>query len=355
MKTKSLIICIITIATIAVSCHNRGGGDSQLWVPEPKITGSSFAETIDSLISDSEGNIKIGETNVLFREELLFKKDNDIEETDFVKAITERYDRMSYQRYVNSVIQILQRYDMDYPIEITFSSEDARKIVLGKDMTLEFDKLQESVANGDFKTFNEVSDKIFSYPYITEEPVNEEVLDSFRDSFDTYYDKSAIVPEFEGYMLARVNDQSDAKTANAEEIKARIAQASDIDTRCILALELSKVEGEGTIDWLGDILESGQYSMFLYEVWLQWKYNFQALFGGYSTWSEIPDLYFEKVRNMVLNTMLRYIQDHPDDLEAKCFAFNIAVESNLDRFEGVFGNASINMIYALAHTLFVPE
>jgi len=348
---------VLTVAFIT-GCGNASS-QNETWIPNPQYTGEEYLALLDSLSYDSDGNPLYGEINRQYRSELMFKKDADIVESEFVKAVMERYNMMSFKRYLNSELQIIDRTageDEEYRAEIDLSSEEMRLLVLGSDMSNHIKSAETYLSKEDFDNFWEEIQVVLNSPYTTEEPLSDKELDEFQNGFDKYYDKSVYVKDIERFYRARITD-SDSLEVNASELLKRLPSTSDFDTRCILALEYSKtrMDETGAIQWLGDLLESGEYSKYLYEVWMQWKYSVQAIYFGVSTYSIIPDMYFEKVRNVVLNTMLRHIQNNPDDLGAKAFAFNIAVEMNLDRAAGVFGNVSLNYSYLLCHSLFLPE
>lgn len=125
------------------------------------------------------------------------------------------------------------------------------------------------------------------------------------------------------------------------EIIPRLNDTIDFDTKCIYALALSSVDEYDGIEILGAIMESEEYSRYLYDVWENWRGLVQDLYFGYDvTYSSFPNAYYFKVRNICVNTILRHFQERPDDdsVSLLCRFANASVWGGFGCYDDIFIN-----------------
>ena len=188
------------------------------------------------------------------------------------------------------------------------------------------------------------------------EILSEELLEDFADHFWEWYDKRKHVLEFDRLAALSINKEVslDLSEEQADHWKKAIEGERDIDRRTILALEMfrhGELLGDATI-YLGEILESGIYTKYLLEAWLAWRAGVQMEFFGVSSFSVIPDNYYDKVRVKCLNTILRHIQSAPDKYDV-CLLENFIACQPLHRMGSLYGNESMAVLVALTNQMFI--
>lgn len=99
---------------------------------------------------------------------------------------------------------------------------------------------------------------------------------------------------------------------------------------------------------LKKILEDGRYSPQLFFIWRIWRCGMQLNTYGPSTWSQIPNGYYNKMRLLVAESILNNIIKHPDDAIAINQYLVTAAKPNILR-HGEFpgGNQSFMEVYYL--------
>ena len=156
------------------------------------------------------------------------------------------------------------------------------------------------------------------------------------------YDHCQSVPEWEELREKRGNEDM------VEELKAKYQQAKDFDARCIYAIELChayeayiyspKADKEyfenPAIPLMQSLMEEGQYSLYLNELWQKWRVLYQSTKGA-SRDSEIPNWIYNDYRNKCCSTILSYIEEHPQDMQAINQYLLMACKENILRY-GVF-------------------
>lgn len=154
-----------------------------------------------------------------------------------------------------------------------------------------------------------------------------------------------------GIAQERLQRYLDAEEDNRLRIMLEeMAACRDFDEQCVLWINW--VMNRDFDDYMfilatGCVLmDSGNYSPVLDEVWDTWRSFFQPLFHGASVDALIPNAYYNKYRKKCFITCLKHIDKHPDDVYAMMCAANLAVNSNIERYGG-FGNTAMSKILLL--------
>ena len=102
--------------------------------------------------------------------------------------------------------------------------------------------------------------------------------------------------------------------------------------------------GDTVVSLLKDveqILTSGNYSPLLPVLWRAYRVDYCFKYACPSTYCEIPNVRFNYYRRLVAYTMLRHIQNTPDDDSAKVAFYCLARRDNINRFGAYpYGNQS---------------
>lgn len=186
--------------------------------------------------------------------------------------------------------------------------------------------------------------------------VTEDLLDDFQEHFWEWYDKRKHVPEFDRLASLSIDKELalELSEEQADHWRKAIEGERDIDRRTILALEMLR-QGELMQDatiYLGEILESGIYTKYILEAWLAWRAGVQLVFFGPSSFTFIPNNYYDQVRVKCLNTLLRHIQTDPDKYDV-CLLENFICCEILHRQGSLYGNESLSTLARLTNALFI--
>ena len=136
-----------------------------------------------------------------------------------------------------------------------------------------------------------------------------------------------------------------------ENLRRSIEAEKDIDRRTILALEYVKYDRWDGLPLLGEILESRIYTKYLLEAWISWRAHTQ-LYHSPSSFGVIANNYYDKLRSLCLDTMVRHcIQT--DDKNAECLIENLIFCEIIHRMGSLAGNSSMNICAMLAFNMFI--
>ena len=179
--------------------------------------------------------------------------------------------------------------------------------------------------------------------------VSEEETDCFGDRFWDWYDKKAAVPEIDTLVRMSMNDQERGEPSEEQlaNMKRAIEAETDIDRRTILALEYVKFDPWNGVPLLGEILESRIYTKYLLEAWISWRANCQMNHGP-SSFSVIANNYYDKVRVICLDTMLRHCLQE-EDKNAEMLIENLIFCEIVHRMGGIYGNSSLATLANLSY------
>lgn len=181
--------------------------------------------------------------------------------------------------------------------------------------------------------------------------VSSDLMDEFSSGFGDWYRKDVHVESIGDLIRIAHHDSGDRLSEQEIEMLLHAVECEkDIDRRAILALEYSKF-AEMSSFLLGEIIESGIYTKYLFEVWISWRAAVQFEWMGMSTSSLIPDLYYSTLLAKCINTYLKHMQACSDPFD-RCMIEAMLATENLDRFDGVFGNEAISSKYNLRSNMF---
>lgn len=197
-----------------------------------------------------------------------------------------------------------------------------------------------------FRNLNEV---FGSLPSI----VTEEEIDTFEKEFWDWYDKEQFVPGISNLIKMNMQGYEGGKLSDEqmEQLRQRVMGEKDIDKRSVLALELAKFNPLDGAVLLGDIIESGIYTRYLLEVWISWRASAQD-YHSPSSFSVIPNNYYDMLRTVCLNTFLRHCQSE-DDFRARCLMDNLILCEIVHRMGSLAGNSSFLTRMHLAYDMFI--
>ena len=187
--------------------------------------------------------------------------------------------------------------------------------------------------------------------------MTEEELDTFEKEFWGWYDKEQFVPGISKLIKMNVRGYEGPELSEEqleqfiEKLKQRVLSEKDIDRRAILALELVKFSPMYGSVYLGDIIESGIYTRYLLEVWISWRASAQD-YHSPSSFSVIPNNYYDMLRTVCLNTFLRHCQSE-DDFRARCLMDNLILCEIVHRMGSLAGNSSFLTRMHLAYDMFI--
>ena len=201
------------------------------------------------------------------------------------------------------------------------------------------------------------------FAYLSEKYYIETFGQIDKESLWDEYDHCQSVPEWEELREKRGNEDM------VEELKAKYQQAKDFDARCIYAIELChayeayiyspKADKEyfenPAIPLMQSLMEEGQYSLYLNELWQKWRVLYQSTKGA-SRDSEIPNWIYNDYRNKCCSTILSYIEEHPQDMQAINQYLLMACKENILRYgEFDYGNQYPMEMYYLFPEKFGEE
>lgn len=107
---------------------------------------------------------------------------------------------------------------------------------------------------------------------------------------------------------------------------------------------------------LADFMTSGRYSHSIDYVWRVWRCHYQTRNCGLSTYSDIPNLYYNAMRDKCLNTILRRIVANPEDKVAILNFFYLASYPDMERLAGTLtGNGAMAEEISLSKVLLDDE
>lgn len=183
--------------------------------------------------------------------------------------------------------------------------------------------------------------------------VSKEETEHFEEQFWDWYDKKAVVPEIDTLVRLNMFEYKGAKPSDEqlENLKHAIEGERDIDRRAILALEYVKFNTWDGVPLLGEILESRIYTKYLLEVWISWRANVQ-MEHGLSSFSVIANNYYDKVRCICLDTMVRHCLQS-EDKNAECLIENLIFCEIVHRMGSFAGNSSFNTLGMLLNNMFM--
>lgn len=190
--------------------------------------------------------------------------------------------------------------------------------------------------------------------------VSTEEKEAFAEDFWEWYDKRKAEPLIDELVKTHLNGGSAAlDSLERERFKRVIMGESNIDRRAVLALEMAQINRREGVILLGDIIESGIYTKYLLEVWISWRANAQMEHSP-SSFSIIPNNYFDSMRAKCLDTFLRHIRDDSnkgedgkEEMYVRCMIQNMILVEIIHRMGSIAGNTSFITCMHLAYDMFI--
>ena len=193
------------------------------------------------------------------------------------------------------------------------------------------------------------TDGLSSFPALVEE----EETERFEERFWDWYDKKNVVPEIDTLVKMNMYEYEGEKPSDEqlENLKRSIETERDIDRRTVLALEYVKFSQWDGVHLLGEILESRIYTKYLLEAWISWRANVQMDHSP-SSFGVIANNYYDKVRAICLDTMVRHCLES-EDKNAECLIENLIFCEIIHRMGSLAGNSSFNTCAMLSYNMFI--
>ena len=293
--------------------------------------------------------------------ESFFFPEKDILNTDLVKKVQLRYN------YANVLYRILHGYELfcrKSSDDSLATRRDSMNLIVQDCPVIPHSFLQRAIPHKSARIIAEkllVSYRAFDgreHSNSAFDKAHAEVVEGIEEHFWDWYDKRKYVPEYDRIVALYLNDdiQKTELTENEERhLKLVIEGEQDINRRTILTLELVRNSRDGYRDatqYLGEILESGIYTKYILEAWLAWRAAVQLEFFSPSSFSSIPNNYYDKIRVKCLNTILRHIQNDPDKYDV-CLLENFIYCEILHRMDAIYGNEAMTVIARLTNGMFI--
>lgn len=334
---------------------------------EPKTSFTSMA-FLEELIPEDNQDFELGCVNRRFITGCYYTGDIS---TPFLASFSERWNRMQFFRRFMNAWELFERGNdriadtlstetvrgnmpmLQNEIQLAFKDTECRKKAkkLVKMLTT-IDCTDE-----DIRRLADLFNELVNMPNKTRDFLSEEDSDAIEQNFWALYDKSLYVEDIDTIQRTRVYEDAleDDLTTLGNELKHRYVEEKDFDARCILALEIGCCGDPDAIDYLGELIEDGRYSMYLFEVWYSWRLRVQSEVFGISTYSEIPDNLYDKARLQVARSFLRHISECPDDKIAQYMLIFLTYTENLRRTGGYYGNEAMGAHLYLRSSFFLPD
>lgn len=307
-------------------------------------------------------------------QETFYFPEKDIKNTEFVKDVQLRYN------YANVLYRILHSYELfcrKSSSDSLATRKDSIRVVAEDSPIIPTSLLQKAIPEkkarrraerilNAYPSFdgNEYGESEFNPAYEEfhegqndlPEILDDSLLSDFEEHFWEWYDKRLYVPEYDRIAQLYLESEGAQETYTEEQInhlKKVIEGEKEINRRTILALELLRLdEIQDATLFLGEILESGIYTKYLLEAWIAWRAGVQAGFVSPSSFSVIPNNYYDKIRVKCMNTLIRHIQTEPDKYDV-CLLENLIYCEILHRMASLYGNESINTLAGLSNEMFI--
>lgn len=304
-----------------------------------------------------------------------FFPEKGVRNDDLMRKVKDRYNVVAVMNRVNHAYEWFRRVSSYYEDEdSTLTLRDTTRLVLMSNPGISPSFLSSVLSPGEHRVastglimtysnfngddspeseFSKAFDKTVKAFRSLPEFLTKEMLDEFEDGFWGWYDKRQFVPEIDDITRLSMHDYDGdyPDDEQIERLKRAVECEKDIDRRTILALELIKIGHiEGTY-LLGDILESGIYTRYLLEAWISWRANTQMDYSP-SSFSVIPNNYYDMIRVKCINTILRHCQKEKDN-NALCLLENLLEIDLLHRMGSLLGNEALAICANLSYSEFI--
>ena len=334
---------------------------------EPKVTFTG-RESLEAMCSLASGENALGKANAKYLDGCYYTGDTS---TPFLASFAERWNKAAFLRRFVNAEELFERENTNIGDSLTTETVRGELPMLKNEYQLAFrnsscvtmaKKLVKMLTTIDYvpaecEKMASLFGELVNVPYDTPDYVTEADIDAIQKDFWTLYDKSQYVRDIAEIQKVRVNEdyETEALENLRSSLQKRYVEATDFDERCILACEMACCGQENGIDYLGELIEAGQYSKYLLEVWVDWRLYAQQGVFGISTYSEIPDNLYDNARLLVAKEYARHIKDHPEDKLAIVLLLNLTYTETLHRVGGYYGNEALGASLFVKERYFLPE
>ena len=389
MTRRTTLIIFTLAAPILFSCGQRGNKQlSNTSITKEATATLSFfedgnatlepARLCDAVLTSEEGMESAwpDSTDSYFVEttpdkEAFYYPDPDIKDEPFVRTVQLRYNYVALFNRVMHSYEWFQRMSTGIDEEespttkkdtlewiryarprvsesvIRAALPDAKAQAQARSLMKAYDRF-----DGDDSEDSPFSRAIAQYTGALEE-IDEQEIDRFEKRFWDWYDKKNVVPEIDTLVKMNMYEYKGEKPSDEqlENLKRSIEAERDIDRRTVLALEYVKFSRWDGVPLLGEILESRIYTKYLLEAWISWRANVQMEHSP-SSFSVIANNYYDKVRAICLDTMVRHCLESEDE-NAECLLENLIFCEIIHRMGSIAGNSSFNTCAMLSFSMFI--
>ena len=333
----------------------------------PKTTFTSIEQMEDKIPEEQDG-VELGVVNAMFVKGCYYTGDTS---TPFLASFAERYNKTEFLRRFVNAEEIFERENTNIGDSLTTDTIRGKMPLLTNEYQLAFrnancqawaKKLVRMLTTIDYVP--EQTEKMASYfqelvnvPYDTPEFLSDEEREATDKDFWVLYDKSKYVADYDEIQKKRLPEEVDSDELQrlSLSLQKKYLKEKDFDAKCIYALEMGCYDFPYAIDYLGELIEDGRYSKYLFEVWVSWRLRTQSRVFGISTYSEIPDNLYDNARLLVAQAYVKHIVENPNDTLAKFLLMNMIYTENLHRPGGYYGNEALGAELFLRTRFFLPE
>ena len=342
--------------------------DSEVFMDyKPKTTFTSI-EQMDAMAPSGEGEFVLGVVNKKFLKGCYYTGDTS---TPFLASFAERWNKAEFLRRFVNAEELFERENTNIGDSLTAKTVRGKMPLLPNEYQLAFrnvncqvhaKRLVRMLSTIDYMP--EQTEKMAEYfkelvkiPYDTPEFITDEERDAIEEEFWALYDKSKYVGHYDEIQKKRLPEDvdTDERQRLSLPLQKKYLAEDDFDAKCIYAIEMGCYDFPYAIDYLGELIEDGRYSKYLFEVWVSWRLRAQSGVFGISTWSEIPDNLYDNARLLVAQTYVNHIVENPNDTLAKLLLLNLIYTENVHRAGGYYGNEALGAEHMLRTRYFLPE
>lgn len=387
----SIPITGIVLFSLLSGCSSRDCNNSGLFVersPELEVNLEEKNEPEDSdifleytpkasftSIRQMEANIPVGEeesilglVNAKFLKGCYYTGKTS---TPFLASFAERWNKAAFLRRFVNAEELFERENSNCVDSVSTETIRGTMPLLSNEYELAFrntrcrslaKKLVGMLTTIDYipeetEMIASIFSELVNVPFDTPDFLSLKEKNEVEKQFWELYDKTKYVSDYVTILKKRLAEDVDYDELYRLSIplQKRYVEAESFDAKCVLALEMACYDFPYEVDYLGELIEDGRYSKYLFEVWISWRLRAQAQIFGISTWSEIPDNLYDNARLLVAKAYVRHILDNPSDNLAKLLLMNLIYTDNLHRKGSYFGNESMGAELALRTAYFLPE
>ena len=331
---------LLALGALLLSCKTQTIKEATASVPQV----SDFTIPDSTWYDDSE-------MTLCYSDEELIHPSKEMSKDPFMSKLVDAYNCAVIWRNVYTDMELIWRFCPDHN-----PSSDFMKYIVSNFQSIEYMRIKDDqmrakcskyiqaairAARDSTATFmgehDAYADAIFTYYH----------TDKFghltQELFQQQYDYTQYVPEYDALAEKRVQDDSVHQAVLIKHLK----EDKNINRRCLYALEYAYSSSEGpyfhkAVPYLVEVMLAGQYSPYMADVWRTWR-AMMSTHMGMSRDSHIPNVKYNQLRKICAMTVLKHIEQHPDDMLAVNTFLTLTYTVNINRFGSfMFGNESMN-------------